>query len=66
MLPQGGSFVTPPFGAITHVWLHIEYMKVKILVPKTTEIGLPPLARGQATLYPPLAEGQAKLCPVLA
>ena len=41
------------------------YIKVKILVPKTTEIGLPPLARGQATLHPPLAEGQAKLCPVL-
>ena len=34
--------------------------------PKTTEILLPPLARGQANLHPPLAEGQANLHPPLA
>jgi hypothetical protein len=32
--------------------------------PYKTEIGLPPLARGQATFHPHLAEGQAKLCRV--
>ena len=40
-------------------------MAVQILVTKTTEILLPPLARGQANLHPPLAKGQAKLCQVL-
>ena len=34
------------------------YTKVQILTP-TTEIGLPPLARGQANLHPPLAKVHA-------
>ena len=54
------------FGPKIGLYTKWRYIKDQILVTKTTEILLPPLARGQANLHPPLAEGQANLHPPLA
>ena len=37
--PQGGSFVAPPFGAITRFWLQIQF---SIVLPQGGSFGAPP------------------------